>query len=423
MLTSALNLRNLSVQACVVDGQLIIPDSHLMEITMCVLARRPRDGATITLVLHADKALRGALRADQPVQGGSSVAPRLVRGTHIEETRSGLFQILSNVTLRHRYLDSFNPHNVTSMPRYALCHATMIRPGGHMIQDWVDHHRRLGVDHVIVFDNGASPSPHETFAGRDDVEVVTWPWAKTQVQAFAFFVITARRRCRHVFLSDVDEYVMVGLGATPFAHARRPMQAVIDDMNRRGFTDMQFRAVAMLNSGYIRQPVGHVPELYTHARIKQMFSFSKSLCTADKDWRMGLIHGCGLVKNGTKPRRYMVGKAELEGKLSPSEIGDAPFIVHFYRRSWEEYVEKWNVGTAGVINGLGRDEKIGLYSLDVVDPSYIVMDHPSIMKYTAFRDFWRRVRREAAGRLDESVIAWEHGGSVVKRVVSVTGRP
>lgn len=416
--TTALLLRRLNVTACVLDGATIAVDTYMDETTTCILPRPPRNGASLTLLLDNDAPLRLALTKDFPLPG-AVVAKRLRPGVDVRKRASGEYALARTVTLRKAHLDTFDTQKAEGIPRYSLCQATMVRNGGDMLLDWVDHHRRLGVDHTLIFDNGATPSPRDTFAGRDDVEVLVWPWAKTQVQAFAVAMITARRRCRYMFLSDVDEFVLVGLGKTPFADGRRPFHAVVADFERRGFVHMQFRNLYMVNSGYLKKPTGHVPELYTHTRSEQELSYAKSVCAADWDWRAGRIHCCGMDRKGLRPPRYMVKVSDVDESFAPSQPSAAPLMVHFFERSWEEFVEKWNIGTAVVLNRLKRDMRQGRFSVDEPVREHIDVDRPGIRRYTVFRDFWRRVRDEAADRLHESVLVWTEDGRLVTRVVGV----
>lgn len=78
---------------------------------------------------------------------------------------------------------------------------------------------------VYIYDNGVGDVEIEkAFLGRDTVEVVIWPWVKSQQIAQAHFLRAGRRRCEWTVLCDMDEWVMpvvLGKGKDAAAGALR----------------------------------------------------------------------------------------------------------------------------------------------------------------------------------------------------------
>lgn len=75
----------------------------------------------------------------------------------------------------------------------------------HLLRVWVDYHRRGGVDKVNIIDNNSPTDFEQLFAGREEIEVLYWPFRKSQVQLFSFLMHMCASRCKWMLLLDADE--------------------------------------------------------------------------------------------------------------------------------------------------------------------------------------------------------------------------
>ena len=294
--------------------------------------------------------------------------------------------------------------------RYGICLMTQIAPGAEMLHAWVNYHRRIGVDHVYVFDNGAKKEYMDLLRGREDVEVVPWPFHKSQLQVVSYFLFLARDRCRHVVLSDVDEYVM--LGVNDYDKTRtgwRPLQKYVGKMQRAGYNNVKFPYVTMRNSGYRRRPAAETVEAYVHRKKDQDYLNGKSLCTTDDNYQSGMIHSCGRVGVGMKGRQASLFREWVPHQWNESFVDlqtwrDVALVVHYRERSWEDWIDKMNAGW--VSGALVADTESGKLSID--KPPEWYMHVSDELRWEGFRNIYRRVTK------------WEPG--TVRLVYSRAGR-
>lgn len=391
---------------------------------MCTLHNLPNDGTSLSVAITNDHRLVAS------IHGKVAIAPEFFVGVRTGDLVTlsdnlGGASVRSHVRFMRAFVDEvIPPRQNASMkpPRYALCLATVIAPGAHILPDWIDHHRRLGVDHVYIFDNGARPPLHEGGLGkRKDVEILSWPWEKGQVQAFSFALLAGRGRCERMMLADVDEFVLLGLGVgdVGFDDGRRPLQEYLKGREKVGYRHVQFRNLFMGNSGHVRRPKGAIAEEFIHAQKNQPLSFGKSICSTDEDWRSARIHPCGLLAHGESPERDMTDVEKLRGRYWPIDREATPLLVHFYRRSWEEWVEKWEAGRMSILTDAIADRRRGTLDVNRPDAEYVRVNGGGTVEYTFFRDFWRRVKIKAATRVKESVVTTVMDGRRVEWVVQV----
>ena len=276
----------------------------------------------------------------------------------------------------------------------------MIAPNSHMLKDWADYHRRIGVDYVYIFDNGATRDLRQMFAGRMDVEIIDWPFHKSQRQAVSFFMFAARARCERVQLEDSDEYPMFGLGnGTSWRTGDPPLIRYVKKAEQHGFDNLKILHLVMINSGFIHRPKGEVPTNFIHRRGRQTFQNGKSICKMDLEWEFGAIHQCGGI-NGKSAKVFVTDIHEWgQLKMEPEFPDDPPYLMHFRDRSWEEYIEKWDAGR--VAGKLVADKRAGTMSIDEPTEEYMHVDPNK--EYTHFRDkIYNRVLSE--GTLDEQTV-------------------
>lgn len=86
-------------------------------------------------------------------------------------------------------------------------------------------------------------------------------------------------------------------------------------------------------------------------------------------------------------------------ELAPRSVQHTAMLVHYTRRSWEDFVAKNEVGGASVMTA-GRPPKV----LDVEKPDPGYMSEDSI-KFEGFRDRWREIMKiKDTGRL---MLSWK----------------
>eukprot|EP00170_Pyropia_yezoensis_P002316 contig_9720_g2320 len=330
---------------------------------------------------------------------------------------------------------------------YATCAMTQSIYSAGEVLHWLDYHRRLGVDHLYLYAN----SPNSTaalaadLAHRPDVEVLPWPWRRSQFAASGHFLAAARSRCGWVALIDLDEWLLVREPALPpppalpprhrYGHHRGgggeeetpqpPLLRALAALNAStGASTFVVPAVRMGSGGRVENPHIPYPDAYTY-RVEVPGPGKPIALTADTfplthvhtvhlraaRARMTKVPGVRLRQpsslaaaatsatelvavTNTTPRAVAAG-------TSPDDIEEplAPLVmVHYSTRSWVEEVAKRDAGRAAEEMG---DFNNGHRRHGVTDPNdpslaarrtrHLSLDGQT--PWTEMRDAWRDVMR------------------------------
>lgn len=368
--------RKLNVVGCLVGESDFPVKAWKTGLIVCrIPAHHLRPGTPISVLLQKDQllteSLRGELRFGDEVfklQPGDVKPVNSNFSQDVQQLLGGqpAMKVRSNVMWSESLFQTSNP----DVQRHELCLMTAMRQYPYLLPDFFEYYRRLGVDKFYVYDNMAVEDlrKYET----NDVEVVYWPWSRSQTQSFSHFLIAGRTRCRYTAFFDADEYVMVG------GDGKDLLKRYVRNRVMQGFKQIIFPFIMMLNSEYIRTPNGSLPELYTRREnVQQNYKVGKAIVDMDCEWRRHKIH---FVK-GSYPTYH-----NYSMELKPESLQHNSRIVHYTKRSWEEYTMKHATGGSSAISP-HQPVKI----LDVQSPNIVYMDLSYSTEYTVFRDKWRRI--------------------------------
>lgn len=476
LFTLSIYLRNLEVSHCLVGDKLYPVQSYTLGVACCTVpdllsSGFDRDNAVVTVVLdHRSEGFHGAI-SDHVEIGGGQVAPPLVMGNDIMPYRllpsskdrvvpisendgkkflgggtDLLLAVPSDITTGNILIDDFDPVHADAKKRYAVCLMTMTATSPHLIVPWLDYHRTLGVDHVYLFDNfdnGLEGNLRSILSSRSDIEVVTWPWKKSQNIATSFALLAARRRCDILLKQDTDEFVFPGVipdgvhqseFSAGFANGRRPLHAFLQHRQARlNENSLDLKRLKMCNSGYIQIPSDAPPLAYTHVRQRDFIGRGKSFCKTMIDYRRGDVHSCGLVGSGLKfaelgtdvsPAEAVRLQNDVDADVfwrkyaTPTAVSDVAWIMHFYERSWEEWAEKWSVGGASAKN-TRRDKRVGSLNASLPDPEFIDKDKEICREYSFFKRVYQNVMKYKHERVKQAVLVWNENSTAASIVVPV----
>lgn len=291
--------------------------------------------------------------------------------------------------------------------RYEFCLATQIKPAVYMLPDWLDYHRRIGIDMVYIFDNGASEDLNGMFANRTDVEVLFWPFARSQLQAFSYAMISLRTRCEWVLLLDSDEYLMLGLDTNTVSDkviGFRPLKKHVGDLRDAGFQRVSFNWLVMKNSDFVNRPPVPAPLAYVHREEPQVARLWKTMASTDVNWTGSTPH--------TRVTDELVRTYSKKWvSMTPTDVADVGIVVHFRKRSWEEYSEKVLAGRGNIQNprSLESIQKMRELGKDRNQERYMRLGLKNRAEYTFFRSVWKRVKKGFSN--SEVVVArWRRDG-------------
>ena len=326
---------NLDVTHCVVGGERhpVIYDAN--GVYTCAVDRDLKLGEELTVIFSSNIWRKVPINEVFMKEVETQV-------TKLKQMQDGFYMVPSDVT----WEGQIDPPQKDNEGKYRICLMTQEKLFPEYIPEWVAYHRRIGVDHVYLYDNNAGANLSQLYADRDDMEVVHWPWERSQIQAQNHFLVAGRRRCQWVIFSDVDEFVSI----RPYAndYTEKPLKRYLRELrDTKDISQVRLTQVALGSSGNVQRPRMPMAEAYWH-----------------------LAHSQDKL---TKPIVYI-------GHVMPNSL------VHFMIMAPSYHTHK----TKSFIDEDGDIERIG-------------------MVHMKFRSWWDYVRKAQGGRNSFQVNAWKHG--------------
>lgn len=388
--------RSLNVVGCLAHREIFKKSMAHDGLVACKLAveRRLQPGQRLSIVIKYDNVLQDIMDGKRKLNvstGGVdlltkdiSPMPREVKlhRALLDHDERELRSISTDIKWGDHLIDSPPHSTVDAMDaRYEVCIMTQEKVFPDMIPSWLEYHRRIGADMFYIYDNHARIDLAAAFADRTDVEVVYFPWAKSQIEAMNHFLVLARRRCEWALLIDVDEYIMVGGGGDTDRVDDQPLRRYLRQKRVEGYAQVSFPEIPMGSSGLHLRPTVQIQEAYVH-RYLEDGARGKAAVRTDYAKPNSSIHSIALTVNTSS--WYKPEKATFE---TSSGFNNGAYIVHYKYRSWEDWVRKVRGGrSAGnAPDWENRDKKL------VSEPSPSHLNMSLQAPYTLFRDYWRRV--------------------------------
>lgn len=364
----------MNVKACIIGDQVVPIARRLINVFVCRVTFQPEIGDRISLVLGSP------VFRKRPWRLGGMYRKWELDGSSMQNGRRAVrSEMIWGVNVG---LDVRREREKV----WEVC--AMFEDKETDVQDvngWVEYHRRIGVDRVFIYDNNVNSNVLEReFEDKDDVEVVYWPWRKSQEIAQNHFLVLAKTRCKWVVMCDVDEYVMV----RPHEMSLRMYLRHLETMPR--FGGVQMPALTMGSSGHVHRPNGSVVESYMHRINWGDRHKAKSIGLASEVVPQTLVHYLPLRQ----------GRLNLLMKHHPERSGrdnNYIFIVHYNRRSWEDFFKK---------NQLGRSAlEVDDWTWGKKEPDFLHKVYASRLRkhvdlrwqveYREFHSVWKEVMKRA----------------------------
>jgi hypothetical protein len=258
--------------------------------------------------------------------------------------------------------------NHSSEAKYYLCAITMIKNASRFVPDWVRYHRRIGIDHFYVLDNN-SPDLDQLAGQLEDVEIISWPWKRSQHAAFTYAGMVAKSRCKWIIHFDVDEYI--------YPRSPPSFAALVHQLDQGGnIGAVRFPTLPMTAPNLRECPQTGVVQGYLYRRewatalhTHNGLQVTKSVCMAEAMRGLHHVHTCSTPG------------------LPQSLINESQaYIVHYGSQCWRDFfVQKLKYGRNGVADWAApsslSDAPPASHWLFNVPKHYTVRD-------TDFRDFY-----------------------------------
>lgn len=355
--------RRFHVVACQIGERTYSVKIARPEVTICEVDTPPRDGDYISVLLRLDAELRAAIEAPAVLsQEVFELKPGDVTRVNASiENEKDVAAVASDLRWHDGLIDVVDPQR----PRYELCLMNAMKQYPYLLHDFVEYYRRAGVDQVYIYDNFADTNLATYMSRYNFVQVIFWPWTRSQMQSFTHFVRAARTRCKYVAFFDADEYIMVG------ATSRIALKRYIKHRAQQGHKQIVAHFLRFLNNGYVHRPRGALPELYTRREKDQAISLGKAIIDADHEFYFHKIH----VVEGKGTNTYWNTTLELD----PTSLDHNAMLMHYTDRSWEENVLKSKYGGSSPMTTYRKPEE-----LDVNNPDPDYMNKEKTVPFDGF---------------------------------------
>jgi hypothetical protein len=232
----------------------------------------------------------------------------------------------------------------TQAPIFECVLVLIIKNEARYLVEWIEYHRILGVDHILVFDNGSTDSLRSILSSYEKYGLVTlvdWPnligapeqrrrsgWLE-QDTAYACAVRMLAGRARWIGCLDIDEFVVFEGGA------RRYLPTFLDSFGEPMVT-LFWRLFG--TSGIEKQVDGLVIEQFIKRAHDQKERLTKVFVRPDYVHRILNAHQFSVgeyrMNSFTTAAQKTFGSESLVASFKGASIH------HYHTRSREEFTEK-----------------------------------------------------------------------------------
>jgi len=144
-----------------------------------------------------------------------------------------------------------------SLPKYYLSICTIVKDEGPYLQEWIEFHRLVGVEHFYIYDNNSTDNSKDIlkeYIVQGIVTLIPWP-TKTDVQVGAYedWIKKFKQKTTWIAIIDVDEFL--------FSTYEQNLKKVLNEYEN--YAGVSINCLMFSNSNHFYTPSGSVIENYT----------------------------------------------------------------------------------------------------------------------------------------------------------------
>lgn len=226
---------------------------------------------------------------------------------------------------------------VDAPPPYYLAIATVLRNEGPYLREWIAFYKAVGVDHIVIYDNGSTDgfqSLIQDHCASGFVEVIPWPHFVDRINfqhlGFAHAVSYMSGRTTWLALIDLDEFLF-------------STRSLLLSDTLKAYEDLPALAVYWMNygtSGHKDRPDGLVIENYTRRAADNGYRGLKHYKSIVQPHRIKAVLGAHRFLTDLDPTvAFNENRVPLLNENRKAQIHTANIlrINHYYSRSQTEF--------------------------------------------------------------------------------------
>jgi len=219
--------------------------------------------------------------------------------------------------------------------RYYLAICAIFKDEARFLDEWIEFHVGVGVEHFYLYDNASSDDFREVlrpWIERGVVTLTDWPFEGGQLTAYAHCLPSAKAETRWLALMDIDEFL--------FSPRDPDLRRVLRACEAQPVIYVYWQVFG--SSGHVTRPANpSVIESYTRRELPPAVSIGKSIINP-RLTRHIQVHLCSPVfgepvdEKGARPAGY-------RGSTAPA-TWDVLRMNHYWSKSIEDLREKVRKG-------------------------------------------------------------------------------
>lgn len=204
---------------------------------------------------------------------------------------------------------------------------------GKNLEEWLDFHRAVGVEHFYLYDNGSTDNTKELCALQGDISYFYTDMDMCQMSCYFNAVTAFRDQSRWMAFIDLDEFLY-----SPKGDLKEQLKGF------EQFPGIAVNEVFYGSNGHETRPAYGVLRNYTKRRkevdkhIKSICQPALTLCSAFNPHSFIYTQGMAVNEN----------KQQCPGPFNDAATADIFRINHYWVKSKEEYETKLTRGRADV---------------------------------------------------------------------------
>jgi hypothetical protein len=231
------------------------------------------------------------------------------------------------------------------MDKIGVC--AIFRDEAPYLLEWIAFHRMVGVDLLVLYDNGSTDGGPELIRGSSfarNVRLIEWSDRPGQVSAYRHFHANYAREFTWVAFIDLDEFIMPVAGSS--------IRDILIRKAYEPYADILLNWLIFGPSGHDRRPGGLVIEDFTW-RIPDRADANRHVKSLVRTKDLVGIGSTPHIFDCARPTCNALGETVMSYAMQPTACHEVLVINHYFTKSVEEWEFKRRRGRGDSLDPYG----------------------------------------------------------------------